>query len=144
MQFERIKRIALDCARTVLGTTVGWLLRIIPHHSKEARQLKARLNLLRVVRREIHASREQSRRLVPPSRAMLRAWDAGLCPQQAKFQTLTALWHPQNQVWTENWLLLLRCQSSVANEEWQDLRRKELAEAAERERLGATTRFYTA
>ena len=59
-ELERMKRIALDCARTVLGTTGGRLLRIIPHHSKEARRLKARLNLLRVVRREIHARREQS------------------------------------------------------------------------------------
>ena len=142
-ELERMKRIALDCARTVLGTTGGRLLRIIPHHSKEARRLKARLNLLRVVRREIHARREQSGRLVPPSRAMRRAWDAGLYPQPAEFRTLTALWHSQNQVWTENWLRMLRRQSAVTNEEWQDLRRKELAEAAKRERLGAIARFYT-
>ena len=34
-------------------------MRIILHHSKEAKRLKARLTLLRVVQREIHASKEQ-------------------------------------------------------------------------------------
>ena len=58
-ELERVKQIALDCARTVLGTTGGKGLRIIPHHSKEARRLKARLTLLRVVRREVHARKEQ-------------------------------------------------------------------------------------
>ena len=117
LELDRAKGIALDCAREVLGITGGKLSRIIPHHSKEARRLKARLNLLRVVRREIHARREQSGRVVPPSRAMRRAWDAGLYPQPAEFRTLTALWHPQNQVWTENWLRMLRRQSAVTNEE---------------------------
>jgi hypothetical protein len=57
---ERANRVALDCARSVLGTTGGRLSRIIPHHSKEAARLnlKARLALLRVVRREIHARKE--------------------------------------------------------------------------------------
>jgi hypothetical protein len=95
------------------------------------------------LRREIHARREQSGRLVPPSRAMQKAWDAGLCRQPAEFRSPTALLHPQNQVWTKTRLRMLRHQSAVTNEEWQDLRRKELAEAAEHERLGAISRFYT-
>ena len=140
---ERIKRLALDCARTVLGTTGGRTLRIIPHNSKEARRLKERLTLLRVVRREIHARKEQHGQPSPPSKAMRRAWDAGLYPQPAEFRTLTELWHPHNQVWTEEWLRMLRRQSAITTEEWHDLRRRELAEAAERERLSAINRFYT-
>ena len=142
-ELDRIKRVALDCARTLLGTTGGRRLRIIPHHSKEARQLKARLTLLRVVRREIHARKEQNGQPSSPSKAMRRAWDAGLYPQPADIRTLTALWHPQNQVWTEEWLRMLRRQSALTNEAWQDLRRKELAEAVEQERLSAINRFYT-
>ena len=142
-ELEKIKRVALDCARTVLGTTGGRILRIIPHHSQEARRLKARLSLLRVVRREIHARKEQNGQPGSPSRAMRRVWDAGLYPQPAEFRTLTALWHPQNQVWTEDWLRMLRRQSAITNEEWQDLRRRELAETAERERMSAISRFYT-
>jgi len=71
-ELERVKRIALDCARSVLGTSGGSLSRIIPHHSKEAKRLKARLTLLRVVRREIHSCKEQDRGSVPPTRAMRR------------------------------------------------------------------------
>ena len=92
-EFEKIKRVALDCARTVLGTTGGWTLRIILHNSKEARLLKTRLTRLRVVRRDIHARKEQSGQPSPPSKAMRRAWDAGLYPQPAEIRTLTALWH---------------------------------------------------
>ena len=90
-ELERVKQIALDCARTVLGTTGGKGLRIIPHHSKEARRLKARLTLLRVVRREVHARKEQGSGFVPPSKAMRRVWDSGLWPQPASFSVLTAL-----------------------------------------------------
>ena len=142
-ELERVKRIALDCARTVLGTTGGNLLRIIPHHSQEARRLKARLTLLRVVRREVHARKEQGSVLVSPSRAMRRVWDSGLWPQPASFSVLSALWTPQNQTWTENWLRMLRHQSAMATEEWHRLRRRELTEAAERDRMGAISRFYT-
>jgi RNase P subunit RPR2 len=38
---------------------------------------------------------------------------------------------------------MLRTQSAVIVEDWQQLRRKELTEAAERERQGAIGRFYT-
>ena len=143
MELERVKRIALDCARTVLGTTGGNVLRIIPHHSKEARRLKARLTLLRVVRREIHARKDQGSGSVPPSRAMRKAWDTGLWPQPASFSVLSALWTRQNQAWTENWLRMLRQQSAMVAEEWHLLRRRELTEAAERDRVGAISRFYT-
>jgi hypothetical protein len=43
-ELERIKRVTLDCARTVLGTTGARLLHTIQHNLKEARRLKARLN----------------------------------------------------------------------------------------------------
>ena len=49
LELDRAKRVALDCAREVLGVTGGKLSRIIPHHSKEAKRLKARFTLLRVV-----------------------------------------------------------------------------------------------
>jgi ribonuclease HI len=142
-ELERVKQIALDCARTVLGTTGGKGLRIIPHHSKEARRLKARLTLLRVVRREVHARKEQGSGFVPPSKAMRRVWDSGLWPQPASFSVLTALWTPQNQSWTENWLRMLRRESAMMTEEWHCLRRRELTEVAERDRLSAISRFYT-
>ena len=90
LELDRAKRIALDCAREVLGITGGKLSRIIPHHSKEAKRLKARLTLLRVVRREIHARKELGG--VWPSRAMRKAWDAGLYPQPADFAMLRGLW----------------------------------------------------
>ena len=118
-------------------------MRIIPHHSKEARRLKARLNLLRVVRREVHARKEQGSGFVPPSKAMRRVWDSGLWPQPASFSVLTALWTPQNQSWTENWLRMLRRESAMMTEEWHCLRRRELTEVAERDGLSAISRFYT-
>ena len=142
-ELERIQRIALDCARSVLGMTGGKISRIIPHHSKEAKRLKARLTLLRVVRREIHARKEQGGGSTPPSKAMRKAWDAGLWPQPASFSVLSALWTPQSQAWTEDWLRLLRRQSAAATDEWHCLRRRELTEAADRERLDAISRFYT-
>jgi hypothetical protein len=58
LELDQAKRIALDCARKVLGISGGGLSLIIQHHSKEAKQLKAFLTLLRVVRREIHARKE--------------------------------------------------------------------------------------
>ena len=75
-EWERVKRIALDCANAVLGTTGGKLSRIIPHRSQEERRLKARLTLLRVVRRELYASK--SSQGVTPTRAMRRVWDIGM------------------------------------------------------------------
>ena len=74
---------------------------------------------------------------------MRRVWDAGLYPEPAQFQMLSSLWSPQNVVLTEKWLRMLRTQSAVIVEDWQQLRRKELTEAAERERQGAIGRFYT-
>ncbi len=38
---------------------------------------------------------------------------------------------------------MLRRQSAIANEEWQDLSRRELAEASERERMSSISRFYS-
>ena len=45
LEWERVKRIALNCARAVLGTSGGRLSRIIPHRLQEERRLKARLTL---------------------------------------------------------------------------------------------------
>ncbi len=109
------KRIALDCAQEVQGIPGGKLSRIIPHHSKEAKRLKARLTLLRVVQRVIHARKELGG--VWPSRAMCKAWDAGLYPQPADFATLRGLWQERNQVWTTEWLLMLRRQSASTTDE---------------------------
>ena len=106
-ELERIKESALECARAVLGTTGGRLLRILPHHSKEDNRLKARLTLLRMVQRELYVRQDHADRIVPPSRAMRKAWDAGLIPQPADFSLLTGVWLPQNQSWTEEWLRFL-------------------------------------
>ncbi len=53
-ELEKVKQVALDCTREVLGTTGGTLC-ILPNYSRETRQLKARLNILKVVLREIKA-----------------------------------------------------------------------------------------
>ena len=143
MELERTKRIALECARSVLGTTGGSLSRIIPHHSKEAKRLKARLTLLRVVRREIHSRKEQDGGSVPPSRAMRRVWDSGLYPQPADLSMLWDLWQPQTQKWTEDWLRMLRRQSAITTDEWHQLQRSEFTAAVDRERLAAIGRFYS-
>ena len=108
LELDRAKRVALDCAREVLGVKGGKLSRIIPHHSKEAKRLKARLTLLRVVRREIHARKELGG--VGPSRAVRKAWDAGLYPQPADFAIHRGLWQERNQEWTTEWL---RMQTAV-------------------------------
>jgi len=67
----------------------------------------------------------------------------GLYPQPASVAVLKGLWLPEHQVWTESWLRMLRCQSAETVEAWQLLRRKELAQAVERERLNSISRFYT-
>ena len=100
-ELEVTKRVALDCAHAILGTTGGRRLCIIPHHSEAVNWLKSRLTLLRVVRREIHSRKEHGQRNLPPSRAMRRAWDAGLYPKPADSKCLTGLWLPQTQAWTE-------------------------------------------
>ena len=141
LELDRAKGIALDCAREVLGITGGKLSRIIPHHSKEAKRLKARLTLLRVVRREIYARKELGG--VGPSRAMRKAWDAGLYPQPADFATLRGLWQESNLAWTTGWLHWLRRQSASVTDEWHQLRKGELQIAAERARRDAVSRFYT-
>jgi hypothetical protein len=126
-----------------MGSLKPMLSRIISHHSKEATRLEALLTLLRVVRREIHAHKEHGSRLMPPSRAMRKAWDSGLYLQPANFVILTGLWRPRNEKWTEDWLRLLRLQSATTADEWQQLRRCELTVAANRGRLDAISRFYT-
>jgi hypothetical protein len=75
-QLEQMKQVTVDCARKVLGEAGGKMRLIIPHHLKEFRKLKERLSLLKVVRRKIHARRNNGQQ--SPSRAMRRAWDEGL------------------------------------------------------------------
>ena len=142
-ELDHAKHVALDCARSVLGTTGGRIGRIIPHHSAAVQRLKARLTLLKVARREIQSRKALGNDTESPSRAMRRVWDAGLYPEPAQFQMLSSLWSQQNLVWTEQWLRMLRSQTAVILEEWQQLRRTELTEAAERDRQGAISRFYT-
>ena len=113
---------------------------LIPHHSKEFRKLKERLSLLKVVRREIHARRNNGQR--SPSRAMRRAWDEGLYPQPCSFSVLSSLWAPTHQGWTESWLRSLRQQSQTTEEEMHLLRRTELHHATEQSRQAAIARFY--
>ncbi len=86
----------------VFGTTGGRLPRIIPHRSQEQRRLKARLTLLRVVQRELYALKNSL--VATTTRAIRRAWDAGLYPQPANVGVLKGLWLPEHQVWTESWL----------------------------------------
>ena len=74
---------------------------------------------------------------------MRRVWDAGLYPEPAQFQMLSSLWSPQNVVWTEQWLRMLRSQTAVKLEKWQQRRRTDLTEAAECDWPGAINSFYT-
>ena len=138
---EQMKQVAVDCARKVLGEAGGKMRSLIPHHSKEFRKLKERLSLLKVVRREIHARRNNWQR--SPSRAMpRRAWDEGLYPQPCSFSVLSSLWAPTHQGWTESWLRSLRQQSQTTEEEMHLLRRTELHHATEQSRQAAIARFY--
>jgi hypothetical protein len=125
----------------VLGTTGGRLARIIPHSSQEEQRLKARLTLLRLVRRELYALKNSL--VMTPTRSMHRVWDIGLYPQPASVAVLKGLWLHEHQTLTESWLRMLRSQSAETVEAWQPLRRKELAQAVERERLNSISRFYT-
>jgi hypothetical protein len=99
-ELDHAKHIALDCARSVLGTTGGKIGRLIPHHSVAVKRLKARLTLLKVARREIHSRKALGNNMESPTRAMRRVWDAGLYPEPAQFQMLSSLGSPQNVVWT--------------------------------------------
>jgi len=140
-RLDQAKKVAMGCARSILGERGGQLKRFVPHISEEGRKFKGRLSLLRVVKREIYSRKGQG--AMPPSKAMRQAWDAGLYPQPASFQLMSDLWSTTNQVWTESWLRRLRCLTAEAREGWHELRGKELKEAAERERGDAIHRFYT-
>jgi hypothetical protein len=142
-QLDLIKKTALDQARSLLGTTGGKVRSLIPHHSEQFKKLTGRLSLLKTVRREITERRDTVSQLLPPTKAMRRIWDAGLYPRPAVFDALFALWSPQNQGWTVEWLRFLRQQSYSINEELQLIRRSELTAAAERSRQDAVSRFYT-
>ena len=137
---ERCKRVALHCARRVLGESGGKMRRLIPHHSDAARHLMGRLKLLKVVRRELYARRDGEPQM--PSRAMRKLWDAGVYPRPAEFGALSTLWSPGHREWTENWLRMLRHQSQRGEEELHALRRAERSQASEQDRRVAIARFY--
>ena len=139
-QLEQMKQVALDCARRVLGETGGKIRSLIPHHSRQFRKLKARLTLLKVVWREIHARRNTGQQM--PSRAMRSVWDGGLYPRPCNFSALSSLWSPTHQGWTEGWLRLLRQQSQSVEEEMHELRRTEMHQATEQSRQAAIDRFF--
>ena len=115
--------------------------RIIPYRSQEERRLKARLTLLRVVRRELYAFKSSLG--VTPTRAMRRVWYMGLYPQPANAAALKGLWLPEHQAWTESWIWMLRRQAAETVEAWQLLHRKKLAQPLGREVLNSTSRFYS-
>ena len=140
---DNVKRIALDQARSLLGTTGGKMRSLIPHHSAQFKKLCARLSLMKVVRREIAGRRDGEQVVLPPTKAMRRVWDAGLYPKPAEFATLSALWSTQGREWTIEWLRFLRQQSFNIIEELQLLRHAELTAAAEQRRQDAIDRFYT-
>jgi len=87
-QLDNIKRVALDQARSLLGTSGGKMRSLIPHHSAQFKKLSSRLSLLKVVRREIAGRRDGEQVFLPPTKAMRRVWDAGLDPKPAEFATL--------------------------------------------------------
>ena len=122
-QLEHMRRVSVNCARTVLGVTGGDIRPIAPRQSPEFRKLRAQLSLLQVVRREIYqrqlAGAEQGR----PSRAMRKAWDRGLYPEPATFAALSALWTPQFAAWTESWCRYLRQRIHTLTEQLQELRK---------------------
>ena len=142
-QLDHIKRMALDQARSLLGTTGGRIRSLIPHHSEQFKKLTARLSLLKVVRREVTARRDTEHLSLPPTKAMRRVWDAGLYPKPAEFAILSAPWSTQNREWTVEWLRFLRQQSYSLNEELQLVRHSELTAAADRSRKDAVSKFYT-
>ncbi len=76
-EWERVKRIALDCAQAVFGTTGDRLQRIIPHRSQEERRLKVGLTLLRVVRRELYALTVKNSLVTTSTRAMRSCAECG-------------------------------------------------------------------
>jgi len=142
-QLERMRRVSVNCARTVLGVTGGDIRPIAPRQSPEFRKLRAQLSLLQVVRREIYqrqlAGAEQGR----PSRAMRKAWDRGLYPEPATFAALSALWTPQFAAWTESWCRYLRQRIHTLTEQLQELRKDELTQQMARARSAAISRFWT-
>ena len=139
-RLERLKGVALTCAKRVLGESGGKLRRLIPHHSDEVRRLMSRLKLLKVVRRELHARRDGVQKA--PSRAMRKLWDAGVYPQPADFSALATVWSPSHRGWAESWLRMLRHQSQQGEDELHALRRVERSQVSEQNRQRAIARFY--
>ena len=90
-RLEHTKEVCMALARSILGTTGGKLRSPIPHHSSEYIQLTARLHLLKIVRREIHA-RKEANHISPPSKAMQKVWDSGLYPRPAPDTGISNLW----------------------------------------------------
>ena len=94
--------------------------------------LKARLSLLSVVQRDIHARKELKGDLVPPSSTMCKVWDSGLYQQPADFSILRGLWQAQNQMWMADWLAC--CDGSPSAQQTSGI---SCAEASSLQRLTA-------
>ena len=140
-QLEHTKKVCMALARSILGTTGGKLRSPIPHHSSGYIKLTSRLNLLKVVRREIHA-RKEALHASPPSKAMKKVWDSGLYPRPAPDTGISDLWSTHTSEWTDRWLRHLRHLSAESIEELEELRKLEIRFAAENQRSEAIDRFF--
>jgi hypothetical protein len=131
-------RAALDCVRALLETTGGRHLRIVPRHSKEARRLKPQCAPRPPT--GCAAGDSCSQGTERTYRAMRRVRHAGLCPLPVEFRILNVLAPTESGLDGELAPRDTAPVRSATNEEWRDLRRSELAAAAERERLSAIGR----
>ena len=142
-RLDCMRRVAVNCARSILGTTGGRMRASVPRHSSEFITLRSRLALLRVVRREIYQRQLAGSRPSQPSRAMKRAWDGGWYPAPATFAALSDLWAPAHAAWTDSWCRYLRQKIHTLTEQLQELRKDELTREMARARNEAISRFWT-
>jgi hypothetical protein len=141
-QLDRVKVVAYEQAKAILGVTGGRMRSFIPFHSTRFVRLQTRLRLLRAARRDIYA-RQGREASVGPSRAMKRVWDAGWHPQPAEYDNISQPWCSQNQGWTREWLRELRSVTHRTMEELAQLRQSELEAAAERRRQEQIETFWS-
>ena len=142
-ELEQMRLVLANCAQGVLGVTGGNIRPSAPRHSAAFSKLRAQLNLLRVVRREIYQRQLAGPGSSPPSRAMRKAWDRGWYPVPATFQALSALWAPAHAAWTESWCRYLRQMSHSLTEQLQDIRKDDLTRELAQARNTAIGRFWT-
>ena len=142
LRLEAMQQTAIRTAEALLGVTGGAVRPQIRLHSEQIRRLLARLRLLKVIRRELH-DRKQSGLAQEPSRAMRKAWDAGLFPSPGAFGCLHSLWSSAaTRAWAEAAVDLVRTKTQACLEEMQRLRRTELDSESERRRQAAIDNFW--